>query len=387
LKSSVTPDFNLPTEIFIRQDIINNIAEILKQYGSRAILIMTSNDIEIFHEKALAVASNLKRAGIGCIIYDELPEYPNTEDIDTAVSFAKKTNCNMIIGFGGIEALNSAKAISLLINNFLFCDSLFSEPEISENPVAMITMPAFPVFGFEIAPLLFLDDIHEGVKKVYHNEILFPKATIVDPSLSLLVEESCIMKNTVASLAIATESVISRANNDIINTFALKSIDMIFRNLPITFKEPQNPGPRLYLSTASVMSGIAFSVAFLSVTLATSLALASKTALDLESAMGIILPHIMEFNLTSAPGKYVQMSKVMGEDVRDITVIEAAIKAVEAIRKLETDIDIPQRLSHFEVMKSEFKNIAETAMKYPFLKNTPRPLNLDEIETILIAAF
>ena len=103
--------------------------------------------------------------------------------------------------------------------------------------------------------------------------------------------------------------------------------------------------------------------------------------------MSIILPHIMEFNLTSSPGKYVQMSKVMGEDVREITVIEAAIKAVEAIRKLESDIDIPQRLSNYDIPKSIFKEVADLAITYPFLENTPREVNTNEIETILIAAY
>jgi alcohol dehydrogenase class IV len=83
----------------------------------------------------------------------------------------------------------------------------------------------------------------------------------------------------------------------------------------------------------------------------------------------------------------VQMSKVMDEDVRDITVIEAAIKAVEGVRKLEIDSDIPQRLSSFEIPKTEFSRIAEIALNYPFLENAPRPLSRDEIETILIAAY
>jgi alcohol dehydrogenase class IV len=95
----------------------------------------------------------------------------------------------------------------------------------------------------------------------------------------------------------------------------------------------------------------------------------------------------MEYNLTSSPGKYVQMSKVMDEDVKDITVIEAAIKAVEGVRKLEIDVDIPQRLSSFEINKSDFSRVAEIAMTYPFLENAPRPLTKNEIETILIAAY
>jgi alcohol dehydrogenase class IV len=135
------------------------------------------------------------------------------------------------------------------------------------------------------------------------------------------------------------------------------------------------------------MCGIAFSIAFLSTSLAISLAISSKTDIEVDLAMSLVIPHIMEYNLTTSPGKYVQMSKVMGEDVRDITVIEAAIKAVEAVRKLEIDLDIPQRLSSFDITQNQIKEIAELAYTYPFINNTPRPLSPGEIETILIAAY
>jgi alcohol dehydrogenase class IV len=77
----------------------------------------------------------------------------------------------------------------------------------------------------------------------------------------------------------------------------------------------------------------------------------------------------------------------MDEDVKDITVIEAAIKAVEGVRKIEMEVEIPQRLSQFDIMKSDLTKIAELAMRYPFIENAPRPLSKNEIETILIAAF
>jgi alcohol dehydrogenase class IV len=175
-------------------------------------------------------------------------------------------------------------------------------------------------------------------------------------------------------------------NNDVISTFALKAIDLIFRNLPVAYKESNNIVPRINLSTASVMSGISFSVAFLSVSLAIALSISSKTDIDVETAISIIIPHIMEFNLTTTPGKYVQMSKVMGEEIKDITVIEAAIKAVEAVKKLAIDIEIPQRLSALKINQSQFKDIAALACSYSFINNTPRKLSQSEIETILISA-
>ncbi len=381
------PDFHLPSEIFVHQDCTGSISDIVSRYGSRVILVTTSHDFEIFHDIIDNLTASLRRSGIGCMIYDQIPRNPNTEDIDLAVSFSKKTNCDLILGFGGPESIHSARAISLLTSNYLFCHDPFKNQELQKPPVPFITIPAYPVYGFELMPMLILEEIHEHTRKTYFSRNIFPVATIVDPLISLNADDESFMKNALCSLALATEAVISKQNNDIINTFALKAIDFTFRNLGTIYNDPQNIVPRQFIATASVMSGIAFSGTFLSVSLAIALALASRCEMDVESAMCVIAPHIMEFNLTTAPGKYVQMSKVMGEDVRDVTVIEAAIKSVEAIRKLSADVNIPQRLSSYEVEKSEFRTLANLALAYPFIGNAPRPLTRDEIETILIAAY
>ncbi len=364
-----------------------DVGTILSRFGSRVLMVVTSRDYENFTASAEKVAKNLKASNVGCIVYDEIPGDPNTEDIDLAVAFAKKTNCDVVLGFGSEDSINAAKAIALLINNFLFCNDIFDKSDFKEAPVTFVTMPVIPLFGLEIAPIFYLREIHEKTRKCIYNRSLYPKATIIDPSISLHADEETYIRSVISTLAIATESVISTANNDIINTFSLKSIDMIFRNLTIAYNEGQNLTPRIYLSTASVMAGISFSVAYLSVALAIALAISSRSSVDTLTGMGIILPHIMEFNLTSSPGKYVQMSKVMGEDVKDITVIEAAIKTVEAIRKLELDVDVPQRLSDFGIIRSELSNIANISMSFDFIHNAPRPLTPSEVETILVAAF
>ena len=386
MADTILPEFHLPTEIYIKQEISKNSAEISSKFGERVVIITVYTDFEIYQKTLSDIYKSFKKRNIGCIIYDELPGSPTTEDIDIAVSFIKKTKFDLIIGFGGVESINSAKAIALLTNNHIFCyDALFTSEPL-KKPTQLITMPTHPSFGFEISPMFYIKEIHGLTNQIYYNKELYPLASIVDPELSLQLPIEKILKTSTSALAIATESVISTTNNDVINTFALKAIDFTFRNLPVAYKESKNIVPRINLSTASVMAGISFSVTFLSISLAIALSISSKTDMDIETAISIIIPHIMEFNLTTSPGKYVQMSKVMGEDVKDITVIEAAIKAVEAVRKLLFDIDIPLRLSMFKINQSQFKEIAELTYSYPFINNTPRKISRSEIETILISA-
>jgi alcohol dehydrogenase len=380
------PDFHLPTRVFINPGILESAGDIISPLGSRAVIITTSTDLEKMEGPIQALASSVTAAGTACMVYDEIPEIPNTEFVDSAAYFCKRTNCDCIIGFGGIESINVAKAVSLLANNYLFCDDLFTAKKINP-PITLVTVPTQPIFGFEIIPLFFITDIHDFSKKVYRNNHLYPAAAIIDPNIAVHLNEESTAAAGICSLAIATESIVSKVTNDFTNTYSLKAMDLIFKNLTHAYRDPRNPQPRYPLAVASVLSGVAFNTSYLSVSLALGMALSSKSSIPMDKAIALILPHVMEYNLTSSPGRYVQMAKVMDEDVREITVIEAAIKAIEGVRRIEMDVDIVQRLSQFGILKSEFTSVAETAVTYPFIENAPRPLNRDEIETILIAAY
>ncbi|MDY6934222.1 MAG: iron-containing alcohol dehydrogenase [Spirochaetota bacterium] len=386
MKGGIFPDFHIPTEIYIKKNIIADIGKLINNYGSKVVLVTTTTDFAKFSDTIESISKNISNHDCGCIIYDEIPDKPDTEYVDSAVHFIKKTNCDTLIGFGGIESINVAKAASLLTNNHLFCEDLFNYPKVIP-PISLITIPTHPIFGFEILPMLYISEIREMKKKCYSDKYLFPKATIIDSQIATATDDETTANSAISVLALSTESVISKKTNELINTYALKSMDLVFKNLLNAYREPQDPVHRKQLAIASIMSGIAFGVTELSVTLAISLALSSIVDISVDKAMGLILPHVMEYNLTTSSGKYVQMSKIMDENIKDITVIEAAIKAVEGVRKLEIDVDIPQRLSQFDIPKSEMARVAEIAFSYPFIENAPRPLSRDEIETILIAAY
>lgn len=382
----IYPDFHLPTKLFIRPDLLRNSGVILSGLGSRAVIIITAADFDRLEKVLEVFIKSLNYAGIGTIIFDEIPHTSNTEYIDSAVFFTKKTNCDLVIGFGGNESINAAKAVALLTNNYLFCDDLFEKPEV-RPPVNFATIPSHPLYGQEILPFFITSDIHSGTRKVYQNNNLYPMVSIIDPGMAVYATDEITVQTGMAALALSTESIISKVTSEFTNTYALKSIDLIFKHLENTYRDNRNPSLRYPISVASVLAGTAFSLSALSVSMSISCAIASKTSSSVEKWMGLILPHVMEFNLTSSPGKYVQMAKVMDEDVKEITVIEAAIKAIEGVRRIAINMDVPQRLSLSGISKNDFKQIAEIASKYPFIENAPRVLNCDELETILIAAY
>ncbi|HDP79671.1 MAG TPA: iron-containing alcohol dehydrogenase, partial [Spirochaetes bacterium] len=164
MKGGITPDFYLPTEIFFRQGILSEAGPILKNLGSRALIVTTSSDLHKFGDIIDIVTNSISSSGLGFLIYDEIDDVPNTEYVDSATYFAKKSRCDIVLGLGSVNSINTARAVSVLANNFLFCEDLFDDPAVSP-PLPLVTIPAYPLSGFELLPMFYLRDLTEPRKK------------------------------------------------------------------------------------------------------------------------------------------------------------------------------------------------------------------------------
>jgi len=158
LKSGIIPDFYVPTQIFIKPDIIRELGSILRSYGSRVVLVTTSRDVALFGAFIEQISRAVTGSQMGFIVYDEVTDSPNSEYADSAAYFIKKSHCDIVVGFGGLDALNVAKAAALLAGNNFFCEDLFEDPEANTG-IPLITIPAYPSLGFEIMPMLCLNSL------------------------------------------------------------------------------------------------------------------------------------------------------------------------------------------------------------------------------------
>ncbi len=78
----------------------------------------------------------------------------------------------------------------------------------------------------------------------------------------------------------------------------------------------------------------------------------------------------------------------MGEDVAGLTEEQAAEKAIAAIEKLRSDIGIPLRLRDLGVKPDQLRGFAEKSFGVKrILRVNPRPVTVDDLESILKAAY
>jgi alcohol dehydrogenase len=102
----------------------------------------------------------------------------------------------------------------------------------------------------------------------------------------------------------------------------------------------------------------------------------------------MLLAPVMEYNVFSCPEKFAKIAEEMGEKTEGLSLKEAAVLAVAAVKGLSRDIEMPQRLSVLGIPESALPRMAEEAMKVARpLANNPRPVTQEDAIRIYQGVF
>jgi alcohol dehydrogenase class IV len=379
--------FAIPTRIQFETDSTFKVGNYVKQFGTRILLLNLKSENK--NPSELTILKNgLTKHSDGVILYDDLTADPTSDQVDSAAYFTKKAHADVIVAFGSMETFATAKLVALLVTNAVFAsDVLNGRAKIKNPPLPLVTVPVEPALGEELSPSFTIRDASDGHKKYFEHELLFPVACFYDPKVCEHLTSDSAARLGGATLAYAIESQLSPKSNPISSALALRAIELMRRNIPQLYKDAKNDklissmlwsSAMISISAVSSPVGVAFSIAN---------ALNAHDKVNFCDALSLILPHVMEYYLTAAPAQYINIARALGEDVKDISVIEAAIKAVEGVRRLFLEVNLPTRLSEFDVKKHELEDISRIAAGFPHLENAPRMLTRNEIESILLAAY
>ncbi len=102
--------------------------------------------------------------------------------------------------------------------------------------------------------------------------------------------------------------------------------------------------------------------------------------------MGVMMPYVMKFNLMACPARYAAIAKAMGENISGLTEMDAAEKAVKAVQRLNSILDLPS-LKNLGIEKNSFAGLSKIAMKNLGTIDNPRKMTETGFEEILNSAY
>lgn len=376
-------EFQVPTNVIYGNESIQRIAEVAAPNGEKVVIVTEKTASE------LGIANKIKRLIEGYafdIIVYEIASNANTKDLFEGVNITKSGRADVVIGIGGENVLSVAKYIAQFSTQELTKEEQKSHRKFALKKVRYIEVPYLQTVCWGLLPMGYIIDETDHIKKPYSDKESVAHTLLIDPSVSEDVPLNEVVFSSLQAISYSFDAYISKKATPFSDAFSLKAIEYLSVNLKRLALEPANTKIKGNLSMGTLLASLAIYTSSLGTCSACAMGLESTTGISQSRVSAVILPHIMEFNLTAAANKFIQIAMALGEKVADITVIEAAIMAIESIRRMMIDLHIPQRLSEHGVTQDQIEASAKISSQYDFLSFIPRPAGRNEINEIFSAA-
>ena len=332
----------------------------------------------------------LKQAKIEFSIYAGVFTEPTVELVEEGLKSYKDNSCDFLLAVGGGSAIDTAKAISVMVTNSGAIENYQGANKVKEPGAPLIAVPTTAGTGSEVTQFTIITDTKRDVKMLIASPFLIPRQAIVDPLLTLSMPRGLTAATGIDALTHAIEAYVSVKAQPMSDIFALSAIELISANLRQAWANGNNKEAREKTMLGALQAGIAFSNSSVALVHGMSRPIGAYFHVAHGVSNAALLSVVTEFSLIGNPARYARIAQAMGENTEGLTALEAADLAAESIARLVEDIEIPS-LAELGVEEEKLAKLApqmaEDAIASGSPANNPRQATKEEIVELYKLAY
>jgi alcohol dehydrogenase class IV len=250
----------------------------------------------------------------------------------------------------------------------------------------LICVPATSGTGSEVSPNAILVD-DDNQKKGIISPYLVPDIVYVDPLLTISVPPAITAATGLDALTHCLEAYTNKFAQPFIDMYAYEGMRLIAAHIETAVKDGSNIEAREKVAMGSLLGGFCLGPVNTAGVHALSYPLGSMFHLAHGLSNALLLPYVMEFNISSSPKRYADVAIALGCE-RKADDLTTAYAGVKKIRDLINACGIPATLQEVNVPESAIPQMAVDAMKIQrLLKNNPREITEQDAINIYKAAY
>lgn len=334
------------------------------------------------HGVTKKVTDVLEQAGCPYEVYTNIKENPTIENVQDGVKAYKASGADFIVALGGGSPMDTAKAIGIIINNPEFEDvrSLEGVAPTKNPSVPIIAVPTTAGTASEITINYVITDTEKRRKFVCVDTHDIPIVAVVDPDMMSSMPKGLTAATGMDALTHAIEGYITKAAWEMTDMFHLKAIELISSSLRGAVEN--TPEGREGMALGQYVAGMGFSNVGLGIVHSMAHALGAVYDTPHGVANAILLPTVMEFNADATGEKYRDIAKAMGvQGTETMSQEEYRKAAVDAVRKLASDVGIPKDLKGI-AKEEDVRFLSESAVADACASGNPKEATLEDIEML-----
>jgi alcohol dehydrogenase class IV len=349
----------------------------LENINGKKCFIVTDNVIEELGFLKI-LTDVLEKYGKEFSVFKDVIPDPHEEDAMKGKDQCIKYAPDLIIALGGGSVMDTAKVIWAMYEypSFTLDDINFNNPELFDfaNKAKFIAIPTTSGTGSEATWAAIISQYKNNVwrKGSFAHEMLVPTYAILDPVFPKGMPPNLTVNTAFDALAHALEGYISAWRNEFSNALIPKAIELIFKYLPVAYKDGNNMEARDYLHQAATIAGIAFSNSQVHIVHALGHSFAAVFPKPHGCLIGLFLPYVLQYCL-NAPGDtnesillYSRLARQLGWAKWDDDDKKAANEVVEKVKELQKSVNFTTNLKNLGIDREEFEKNLKTLISLCF---------------------
>ncbi|KAF7600740.1 MAG: lactaldehyde reductase [Candidatus Dactylopiibacterium carminicum] len=356
------------------------IAEEVARRGYRHALLVTDKGL-VGVGPVERVEAVLQKGGIPFTRYTDVKPNPTIENVQQGVAACRAAKADFLIAVGGGSAIDTAKAIGIVITNPAFEDirSLEGLSPTKKPCLPVIAIPTTAGTAAEVTINYVVTDVENRRKFVCVDPHDIPVLAIVDAELMASMPRSLAAATGMDALTHAIEGYITRGAWEMSDMFTLKAIELIAANLRGSVLD-EAPAAREKMGLAQYIAGMGFSNVGLGLVHGMAHPLGAFYDTPHGVANALLLPTVMEFNAPASGEKYRDIARAMGvSDTEAMSQAQYREAACKAVRQLALDVGIPQHLAEIGAREADLPALANAAYRDVCTPGNPRDVSEAEI--------
>jgi len=353
-----------PVRVHFGKESLGKLTEELAQVGKKVLLAYGGGSIKRsgLYDKVMAA---LNETGKEVYELTGIMPNPRTEKVYEGIEICKKNGIDFILAVGGGSTIDCCKAIAVgACTDRDFWEAFYINWEEPDGAIPLGTILTLPATGSEMDRDAVVTNWATGQKNSYANDMMFPKFSILDPTLTYTLPKHQMVNGIVDTFSHISELYFSEPDT-------LSVTDNLAEALMRTLVEAARMAlvnPEDYIARANIMWASTFALCgmlnngkktdWASHNIEHSLSAIYDVAHG--AGLSVVHPNYMKYFCKYALDRYSRYAvNVWGVDPTGKTQEEVALEGVQKTRDFFTELGAPATLGELGIPADAIDKLTE----------------------------
>ena len=347
-------------------DALKSAKDQLSKLGHKAFIVTDATMVKLGNVSL--VEEVLKDNGTDYVIFAEANYEPDDIVVKKGADAYKENGCDFLVALGGGSPIDTAKAISILLNDDAPLSSYMGKIIDIVRP-SLVAIPTTAGTGSEATKFTIINDTASKVKMLLTGPCLIPDLAIIDPKFTSTAPKSVTSHTGIDALCHAVESYTSRKAQPLSDTFALSAIRRIFTYLPKAYQDGSDTEARIQMSLAALEAGISFNNSSVTIVHGMSRPMGALFHVPHGLSNAMLLEECMNYAVHGAYDRFADIARDLGF-AKDLEDKEAAMLFLEKLSGLLRELHVPT-MSEYGIDRETYFSSIEKMANDAFASGSP----------------